>query len=90
MTKSRTVAPALPDWLQTHEQAQIQNKIDVLGQALQDDRFGDAEKITDAILKNNSISQPYIHIKVKIRDQLNKTFYVSLYVQMLWSNSKSS
>jgi hypothetical protein len=49
--KIQKVQAALPGWLQNHEPAQIQDNVDVLGQALEDQRFNDAEKTIDAILK---------------------------------------
>ena len=49
--KIEKIQAALPGWLQHHEPAPIQNDVDSLGQALEDERFSDAEKITDAILK---------------------------------------
>lgn len=49
--KIQKVQAALPGWLQNHGPAQIQDNIENLGQALEDQRFNDAEKTTDAILK---------------------------------------
>lgn len=52
--KIQKVQAILPGWLQHHEPAQIHDTIDVLGQALEDQRFDDAEKSVDAILKQIS------------------------------------
>ena len=49
--KVQKVQAALPGWLQNHDPAQIQDDIDILGQAVDDEQFNDAEKAIDAILK---------------------------------------
>jgi hypothetical protein len=49
--KIQKVQAALPSWLQKHGPAQIQDNFDILGQALGDQRFNDAEKAIDAILR---------------------------------------
>ena len=42
---------ALPKWLRAHGPAEIQDKIDSLDQAAQEQRFDDAEKAADTILQ---------------------------------------
>jgi hypothetical protein len=49
--KIHKVQAALPSWLQAHGSAQIQDNIEKLKQAVGDQRFDDAEKSVDAILK---------------------------------------
>jgi hypothetical protein len=48
--KIQKVEGTLPDWLRNHDSAQIQNNVDILGQAVEDQRYNDAEKAIDAIL----------------------------------------
>ena len=48
--KVQKVEGTLPDWLRNHDSAQIQNNVDILGQAVEDQRYNDAEKAIDAIL----------------------------------------
>jgi hypothetical protein len=49
--KIQKVQAALPSWLQKHGPAQIQDNFDTLGQAMDDQRFNDAEKAVDAIIR---------------------------------------
>jgi hypothetical protein len=49
--KIHKVQAALPNWLQAHGSAQIQDNIEKLKQAVGDQRFDDAERSVDAILK---------------------------------------
>jgi hypothetical protein len=49
--KIQKVQAAMPVWIQAHGPTQIQDNIESLGQALENKRFNDAEKITDTILK---------------------------------------
>jgi hypothetical protein len=55
--KIQKVEGALPGWLRNHDSAQIQNNVDILGQAVGDQRYNDAERAIDAILK--TIDQKY-------------------------------
>ena len=48
--KIQKVEAALPSWLQNHDSAQIQNNVDILGEAVEDQRYNDAERAIDAIL----------------------------------------
>jgi hypothetical protein len=49
--KIQKVQAALPGWLRNHNSAQIQDNVDSLGQAVEDQRFNDAERAADAILE---------------------------------------
>ncbi len=49
--KIQTVEAALPGWLPNHDPAQIQHNVDIRGQAIDDQKFSDAEKAIDAILE---------------------------------------
>jgi hypothetical protein len=49
--KIQKVQAALAGWLRNHNSAQIQDNVDSLGQAVEDQRFNDAERAIDAILE---------------------------------------
>ena len=49
-TKIQKIEATLPGWLRNHDSAQVQGSANALGQAVEDQRFGDAETAADAIL----------------------------------------
>jgi len=49
--KIQKVEATLPGWLRNHDSAQIQNNVDILGQAVEDQQYNDAERAVDDILK---------------------------------------
>ena len=49
--KIQKVEATLPGWLRNHDSAQIQGNVDILGQAVEDQRYNDAERAIDAILE---------------------------------------
>ena len=50
-TKIQRVEAALPGWLQNHDSARIQNQVDILGQAVEDQRYNDDERTINEVLK---------------------------------------